>query len=902
MKNYLHKSLSIVLVLTIVLSLFVGLSFQSSALSSSGKCGENVAYTYSSGNLVISGSGAMYNYGQTDNFSPFYYQLNINSIVINGDVTSIGDFALCECYNVTSVRINNSVKTIGNGAFSWCHKLETVNIPSSVTNIGIGAFFVCEKLANIDIPNSVTSIGIQAFSGCSSLTSITIPDSVTSIGEKTFEYCNCLTEVVIPSSITSIGKDAFINCNGLKKVVIDDVSAWCNISFEDSTANPLYYANNLYLNETLITSLIIPDSVVTIGAYTFYKCSSLTSLTVPNTVTSIGWYAFGGCNNLSEIHIHDLAAWCKINFNLTNPLVYAHNLYLNDTLITDLVIPDSVINIGAYAFYSCSNLTSASIPSSVKSIGYSAFGGCIKLNSIEIMGDACSVTNNESTIPANTTIINHGSKSVYDYAVKYNRNYICNHVEKMGYSKEPTCIETGQTAEIRCSACGILLKSYEIIDALGHNYQSVVTAPTCTEKGFTTYTCTRCGDSYIENEIAPLGHTSATAVKEYEVAATCTKAGSFDEVVYCSVCKDELSREHKVVAALGHDETTDKAVAPTCTQAGLTQGSHCSRCGEVFVAQDTIPAFGHDWTNWSVVTAPEGCKNGLSIRICNTCNAIENLVIPASGTHTPAIAVKENEKAPTCIVEGSYEEVVKCSVCGEELSRTAKMVSALGHTYKTVTTKPTGTTLGYSTHTCSLCGASFNNSYTAPTGKLTLKHSARTVNAIKVQWNNVKTATGYQVQISTKDGKKWDKYYNLKAGVTSYTFKCLAAGNAYKFRVRFFIKAADGKNYYSPWSATLTSPTLPTGTTLTKLTPAKKAFTAQWKKNAAVTGYQVQYSLKSNFSGAKTITVKSPKTLKAVAKKLNAGKYYYVRIRTYKTISKVNYFSAWSKTYKVKTK
>ena len=254
-------------------------------------------------------------------------------------------------------------------------------------------------------------------------------------------------------------------------------------------------------------------------------------------------------------------------------------------------------------------------------------------------------------------------------------------------------------------------------------------------------------------------------------------------------------------------------------------------------------------------------------------------------------------KAATCTVAGV--KTFTCSKCGEQYTQT---IAALGHNYSSVVTKPTATAIGYTKHNCTRCSNNYIDTYTAPISKLTLKHSARTANALKVSWNKVKTATGYQVQISTKDGKKWDKYYTLEAGTTVYTFKNLAAGNAYKFRVRFYITAPDGKNYFSPWSSTLTSPTLPSGTSITKLTPAKKAFTAQWKKNAAVNGYQVQYSLKSNFSGAKTITVKSPKTLKAVAKKLNAGKYYYVRIRTYKTISKVNYFSAWSKTYKVKTK
>lgn len=132
---------------------------------------------------------------------------------------------------------------------------------------------------------------------------------------------------------------------------------------------------------------------------------------------------------------------------------------------------------------------------------------------------------------------------------------------------------------------------------------------------------------------------------------------------------------------------------------------------------------------------------------------------------------------------------------------------------------------------------------------------------------------------------------------TDYTV-VYAAGrkNVGKYAVKVTFK---GK--YSG-SKTLYFTIIPAATTISKLTPAKKAFTAQWKKNAAAGGYQIQYGLKSNFKGAKTLTVKNAKTLKAAVKKLSAKKIYYVRIRTYKTISKVNYFSTWSKTYKVKTK
>lgn len=95
---------------------------------------------------------------------------------------------------------------------------------------------------------------------------------------------------------------------------------------------------------------------------------------------------------------------------------------------------------------------------------------------------------------------------------------------------------------------------------------------------------------------------------------------------------------------------------------------------------------------------------------------------------------------------------------------------------------------------------------------------------------------------------------------------------------------------------------VPKGTTLSKLTAGKKAFTAKWKKLGGITGYQIQYSTKSNFSGAKLITVRNASTLSKTVKGLSAKKVYYVRVRTYKTVSGTHYMSNWSKTYKVKTK
>ncbi len=205
-----------------------------------------------------------------------------------------------------------------------------------------------------------------------------------------------------------------------------------------------------------------------------------------------------------------------------------------------------------------------------------------------------------------------------------------------------TCTTAGATAvETRVCANDAThteTRGGETVAALGHNYESVVTAPTCTEQGYTTYTCSRCGDSYVANYVDALGHTAAAAVQENVVAATCTAAGSYDEVVYCSVCGAEISREAKTIAALGHDFSVFvETVAPTCTEGGYTTYK------------------------------------------CSRCDATENRDATDATGHTAAAAVQENVVAATCTADGSYDEVVYCSVCGAELSREAKTITALGH-------------------------------------------------------------------------------------------------------------------------------------------------------------------------------------------------------------------------------
>lgn len=322
---------------------------------------------------------------------------------------TIGGFMFCECYNLEKIILPDNVTSIEGYAFYYSEKLSSVTIGKNVTSIKSEAFYECLSLSSINIPDNVVSIGARAFFnsgitsaiigngvisiensafyGCKNLITVKIGNSVETIGDNVFEECEKLQDIIIPNNVYSIGQLCFSKCKSLKSikigtslkeigagtfnlcslesVYITDLKTWCVIDFKTaygvgySYSNPLYNSN-LFLNEELITDLILPEGM-SISEGAFYGCKSLVNVTA-DKIESIGSSAFAMCNALSTINV------CG-NGNAT---IDSSAFGLCQSLIS-VNIGDGVTSIGPYVFSGCEKLSVISIGKNVKSIAEGAF-------------------------------------------------------------------------------------------------------------------------------------------------------------------------------------------------------------------------------------------------------------------------------------------------------------------------------------------------------------------------------------------------------------------------------------------------------------------------------------------------------------------------------------------------
>lgn len=447
--------------------------------------------------------------------------ISIPAYVDGYEISKISDYGFAGNSSLVSIHIPNTVTHIGDYGFSNCTSLIELHIPDTVVYIGEDILYNCNvqsltifgysdpyaetyatqkgynfidinsqlfrysfndytKKATISglvdgynpvtltIPSkingyTVTNVSQDAFKGLGNLTEVEISEGITSIGRRCFQNCGNLSTIYLPESLNYIGERAFDYCNNLERVYITNLASWCGINFDGLISNPLYYADALLLNHSVLSGkielpssvveipdytfsnskveqVILPDSIESIGVNAFYNCSFLKSInlpdgisvigggafsrcssltqielprgisgiisdtfedcvklaeiTIPRNVQKIGAYAFSGCQSLKKVNIEDIASWCLMDlwgYELTSPLAYGADLYLNGEKLETLNIPDNITILYEYTFAGCGSIVNVIVPDTVTEIEASVFRECSNLESVEISNNVTSI-------------------------------------------------------------------------------------------------------------------------------------------------------------------------------------------------------------------------------------------------------------------------------------------------------------------------------------------------------------------------------------------------------------------------------------------------------------------------------------------------------------------------------
>ena len=364
-----------------------------------------------------------YLFGRDDiQYHGYAVPATLKTVVIIGG-TRITDFAFDGCRNLETILLPEEIVYIGAHAFDGCTALKYNEYGNAYYLGSVGnpyfALMRCENTAiSCRIHKDTRWIRSNAFLECRELVRITIPQGITGFGSNEYMFNNCykLVEVVNASSMNIVAGSRDFGHVGYyaKHIIGREEDSYLTVDkngyifYDDGTDVYLLGYSGTETELTLperspkgkkyqigeyafycrfdLTAISVSQGVEEIGAHAFSYCTNLRRITISENVMRIGYGAFLECAALEAVFVSDLAAWCAIEFNVdyNNPLSYAHHLYVDGTLVIDLVIPDGVTKIGAYTFYGCTDLQSITIPTSVTAIGKYAFSGCTNLTSMTL--------------------------------------------------------------------------------------------------------------------------------------------------------------------------------------------------------------------------------------------------------------------------------------------------------------------------------------------------------------------------------------------------------------------------------------------------------------------------------------------------------------------------------------
>lgn len=553
---------AVVVIIAAVIALF-GLSVSA---ATSGSCGDALTYEIIGDELIISGSGAMWDWDNSTNKAPWGY-----------------------CSSVKKITIEPGVTTIGNYAFYQIPKLESITIPASITSIG---------------------------------------------------------RDIHPSDITS-----------LNAVYISDIAAWCNVDFSRAFRNPLYYAHNLYLNNELVTDVIIPDGVTTLN-YTFANCTNLKSAVIPNSVTQIDC-AFEGCTNLEEMTLPfvgrsrnateaSMVFGVIFNYDMQyswnypsapTGSIYQYKQYLSDgsycnyyyyvpSNLKKVTITDTT-QIPSNAFYNCSFLTDITIADNVTSIGSAAFYNCGA--SIHFRGETPPEI--RGTYSDIKTAYIPCNASGYD-AIQSNfpnAEWETEHDWEWDIIVKPSQTAPGMAKRVcaRDASHTELKKLPELTDTSVWTEETI--PPTCTRSGSHSYT----------SEYGTVTDTTTPALGHIWGEWNMTKLPSSSEIGRAErICTADSSHQERVwVPVLTDEPWKCESVPPTCIQDGSK--TYTSEYGSITEPWASTGQE-HNWGEWVTWVEPTADSPGMEERVClNDSSHTELKELPAvTIPHISAVVVQ----------------------------------------------------------------------------------------------------------------------------------------------------------------------------------------------------------------------------------------------------------------------
>ena len=418
-----------------------------------------------------------------------FYRVNVQSVLLHDNIESVGANAF-EGSNITHLVVPGSLQVIGESAFYGCHELLSLVINEGVKEIGDYAFSVnyrgASKLETVTLPSTLEVIGDYAFENCDEIITIALPSSLKTIGDSAFYDCMGLEVVYFGENIITVSEDAFYGCSEIKEVHISDLEKWCLVDFEDSSLLGSSMQSALYLNGELIVDLVIPETITEIKQYTFNSLAQLESIVIHddvtvigdgaflccygyrkgqqyydgvktivigNSVTSIGAQAFAYCEKLQNVfipesvqiigksaftgdYLSDLPIKCEVeekpvgwhkNWTTSTNITFGYkrvttnstydyvvtdngatlinykgndievtipetidgltvyalgSAFTGNTNIKKLVIANSIVEIESSSLVNCTNLEEVVFGNNVTTIGEYAFAGCTQLNNV----------------------------------------------------------------------------------------------------------------------------------------------------------------------------------------------------------------------------------------------------------------------------------------------------------------------------------------------------------------------------------------------------------------------------------------------------------------------------------------------------------------------------------------